>query len=134
MAVHQKGKRLTALTHAQACTKRLDTVVAVHASGHASLSSHARMIIFHRESAECSLSNKPKHHTLADARTRNALFRRYCLIVDANNTWYVSAGGKKGANGRDIPHVIATGPVPPSASVAELGWITLQLNLVCSQP
>jgi hypothetical protein len=63
---------------------------------------------------------------------------RYCLIVDINNSWYLAAGGAKGPDGRDAPHVIANGTVPTlrsallngSVDTAASEWITLTLDLV----
>ena len=54
----------------------------------------------------------------------------YCLIVDGNSSWFLAAGGKKGANGRDAPIVLATGKLPSRSLKGKEGaWRTLTLEM-----
>jgi hypothetical protein len=53
----------------------------------------------------------------------------YCLIVDSNNSWFLSNGGKSYGT-RDMPYVLASGSLGEEAVVAGGRWHTLQLDLV----
>ena len=58
----------------------------------------------------------------------------YCLIVDANHTWYLANGGTKGPVGRDIPSVLSHGQLPAAVSGGggKVAWHMLSLEVVGS--
>ena len=53
----------------------------------------------------------------------------YCLIVDAGDRWYVTAGGPKSVNWqpRETPYIIANGTLAPG-TIVEGKWVKLALQ------
>ena len=51
------------------------------------------------------------------------------MIVDSNQSWFLSNGGKAYGT-RDMPYVLASGSLPKSTASVGGAWHTLQLDLV----